>query len=89
MHDDLYQTFPFTTAADALAEVREQFLAGKRLKWTGPDRLHHSISATTPPPSWNFSREGMEHHEDQGRTFWDVYTMVAFQLGFHNGVLRR
>lgn len=58
------------------------------LVWTGPDRLHFHVAAGSPPPSWHFSEEGMAHHADQGRHFWDVYALVAFQIGFHNGVVR-
>ena len=83
-----YETFDLDVATAALDEVRRQFLAGEPMVWTGPDRLHSSISATSHSPSWNFSAEGMEAHADQNRDFWDVYNMVAFQLGYHNGVVR-
>jgi hypothetical protein len=44
--------------------------------------------ATNFPPSWNFSEEGMEYHAEQGRGFWDVYTLVTFQIGYSNGAVR-
>jgi hypothetical protein len=84
-----YKSFPFMTAADALAEIRRQHLAGEPLVWKGPDRLHYSIAATCPEPSHMFSPEGLAGSEEQGQDFWDVYTMIAFQLGYHNGVLSR
>lgn len=83
-----YESFTFSTAADALAEIRRQHLAGEPLVWTGPDRLHHSVSATSPEPSWLFSDEGMTYMAERDHDFWDVYTMVAFHLGFHSGTLK-
>lgn len=88
-----YKSFDFEKVADALKAVREQYVAGadpfnNELVWTGPDRLHFHIAAITPEPAWHFSAEGMADHAENGRDFWDVYTMVAFQIGFHNGVVR-
>lgn len=83
-----YDAHPLEDVAVALKQVREQHLAGQTLVWTGPNRLHHAVAATSPEPSWHFSPEGLAYHADQDRDFWDVYTMVAFQLGFHNGTVR-
>ena len=83
-----YEMHSFEEVAEALAEIRRQHEAGEPLVWTGPDRLHYSVAATCPEPSWHFSEEGMAYHADQDRDFWDVYTMIAFQIGFHNGYLR-
>lgn len=88
-----YKSFNFAEVADALKAVREQYVAGadpfnNELVWTGPERLHFHVATTDAPPAWHFSADGMAHHADQGRDFWDVYTMVAFQIGFHNGVVR-
>lgn len=81
-----YKALEFEVVAHALEEIRDQYITGQPLVWTGPDQLHFHVSATSPPPSWQFSEEGLASHREQGRGFWDVYTMVAFQLGFHNGV---
>jgi len=83
-----YESFDFTTAADALKEIRRQYKAHEVLVWNGPDHLHHVVSATNPPPSWYFSDEGLAAMAEQGYGFWDVYTMIAFQLGYHAGTLR-
>lgn len=88
-----YESFDFEKVAQALRAVREQYVAGadpfnNELVWTGPERLHFHVATTNPPPEWHFSAEGMADHADQGRDFWDVYTMVTFQIGFHNGVVR-
>lgn len=83
-----YESHSFDDVAKALKKIRKQHKKGKPLVWTGPDRLHHAIAATSPEPSWYFSDEGMEYMRDQGHGFWDVYTMVAFQVGFHNGTVR-
>lgn len=83
-----YEATDYDTVADALKKIREQYLAGGGLTWTGPDSLHFSISTGSSGPSWHFSPEGLEYHEERGRDFWDVYSMVAFQMGFHNGVVR-
>lgn len=83
-----YKTFPFEECSNALADIRRQHENGdETLIWTGPDRLHHSVAATCPPPSELLSPEGLEYDEERGRDFWDVYTMVAFHLGFHNGAV--
>lgn len=83
-----YESHSFEDVAEALKKVREQHKNGEPLVWTGPDRLHHSIAATSPEPSWFFSDDGMEYMRERGHDFWDVYTQVAFQLGFHNGTVR-
>lgn len=83
-----YEAFDFTTAADALREIRRQYKNHEPLVWNGPDRLHCVVSATNPPPSWYFSDEGMAHLAEEGFGFWDVYTMIAFQLGYHAGNLK-
>lgn len=84
-----HESFSFEDIAEALADIRQQHLTGKYpLQWNGPDRLHHAVAATSPEPSWQFSPEGLANHRDQGRGFWEVYTLVAFQLGFHNGTVR-
>ena len=83
-----YQPNDYEEVAKALKKIRKQRRKGKSLKWTGPNELHHSISATCPEPSWYFSPEGMEWLKEHGHGFWDVYTQVAFHLGFHNGYLR-
>lgn len=83
-----YEAFDYTEVEAALKEVRRQYEAGEPTAWKGPDRLHFRVLATNPPPSWHFSAEGLSSHWEQGRDFWDVYTLVAFQLGFHNGVVR-
>jgi len=82
-----YTEFNFEDVAKALKKVRKQYLKGKPLVWTGPDVLHFTIAATSMPPSWYFSEEGMEYAKENGRDFWDVYTQVAFQIGYHNGVV--
>lgn len=82
-----YKIFNFGEVAAALKKVRDQYLAGEPLVWTGPERLHYKIGATDSPPEWHFSPEGLEHHDDQGRDFWDVYTQVTFQIGAHNGIM--
>lgn len=84
----VYKSFDFPTAAEALAEIRRQYEAGEPLVWTGPDHLHHVISAGCPEPSACFSPEGLAYDAERGRDFWDVYTMIAFQLGYHAGTLR-
>lgn len=84
---DRYPVLVFDDVATALDNVRNQYLNSQPLVWTGPDKLHPSISATNFPPSWHFSEEGMASHADRDRDFWDVYTLVAFQLGFHNGTV--
>lgn len=83
-----FRIFPVSEINDALNDIRNKFLTGKELVWTGPDDLHYSISAGSPKPSWHFSEEGMESHEEQGRGFWDVYNMIAVQLGLHNGIVK-
>jgi hypothetical protein len=80
--------YTYEQVGDALKKIRKQFLKGtKVLKWTGPDKLDSSVSATMSPPSWHFSPEGLEYHKERGRDFWDVYANVAFVLGYHSGVL--
>jgi hypothetical protein len=84
-----YETQSFPEVAEALKDIREQYFAGAdELVWHGMDRLHHSISATAMPPSWHFSKQGLADHLAEGRGFWDVYGMVAFQLGYHNCIVR-
>lgn len=88
-----YEIFDFSEVARALREIRTQYMAGANpfndeLSWTGPERLHFHVAATSPEPAWHFSAEGMLSHADQGHDFWDVYTMVTLQIGFHNGVVR-
>lgn len=83
-----YEQYNADDVLDALQVVRKQYLAGEPLTWTGPDRLHFSVSAVSPEPSWHFSPEGLEYHAEQDRDFWDVWAIVAFQIGFHNGAVR-
>jgi hypothetical protein len=83
-----YETQDFPEVADALFIVRTQYERGDALTWRGIDHLHCSISAVSPPPSWYFSPEGLEYMADRGHDFWDVYAQVAFQIGYHNGVMR-
>lgn len=84
-----FEVFDFSEVADALKAVREQHLTDPdaEIVWAGPQRLHYKIGATSGHPGWHFSPEGLEHHADQGHDFWDVYTMVAFQIGVHNGIM--
>lgn len=82
-----YETQDFPENAAALAAIREQHKRGEPLVWTGIDHLHHSISATSPEPSWYFSAEGLEYMAERDHTFEDVMTMVTFQLGYHHGVM--
>jgi len=78
----------YSDLADALKKIRNQYLAGEPLTWTGPTSLHHSISATCPGPDWYFSKEGQAYEADRGRDFWDTYTLVSFHLGFHQGTVQ-
>lgn len=68
-----------------LAHLRLQ--AGDPVEWDGPNKLHNSISAVSPPPSWHLSKEGLEYHGEQGRDEIEALLLVAFQLGVHNGVI--
>ncbi len=83
-----YEIYPFEETMDALFEIKRQHEAGEELKWTGPDRLHHSVSAGNPEPSWTFSPEGLAYHEDHGRNFEQVWAMIVFQIGLSNGAVR-
>lgn len=83
-----YESFSYEDVDAALKKIRVQWIEGQPLVWTGPDALHSSVLATNGPPSWHFSEEGMQYHAEQGRSFWDVYTLVAFQIGFSNGAVR-
>ena len=82
-----YESFDFSEVAAALREIRVQYWAGVPLIWSGPENLHYRIGATNSTPEWHFSEEGLAHHADQGRDFWDVYTQVTFQIGAHNGIM--
>lgn len=57
--------------------------------WDGPDDLHHSISATSPAPSWHLSEEGLEYHKERGRNRTDIIFYVMFMLGFHQGAVQQ
>lgn len=83
-----FEIFVFDNIADALCDIRTQFLSGNdTLVWRGPDELHYAVSAGSPSPSEQFSKEGLEYHKERGRDFWDVYTLIAFQFGIHNGTV--
>ena len=82
-----YPLHNYSDLADALKLIRKQYLAGEPLVWTGPTDLHHSVSATSPGPDWQFSPEGLAYHAERDRDFWDVYTQVSFHLGFHQGAV--
>lgn len=86
-----YKLYTFEEIADALADIRKQHeeKGPKDLIWNGPDHLHHSVSATSPPPSSAFSNDGLAYHAERDRDFWEVYTMVAIQLGIHQGAMIR
>lgn len=86
MFENNTKVFVYDDIATALKKVRKQIINHeKKLKWTGPDELHTSLSATSPEPSWHFSTEGLGYHRERGRDRWDVYTLICFQLGYHNG----
>lgn len=82
------QEYNFVEVSDALREIREQYIAGEPLVWRGPDNLHSVVAAVAMPPSWHFSEEGQKHALDNDLDFWDIYTMVAFQIGYSNGTVR-
>lgn len=84
-----YEVYNFSEVAEALQSVRRQHHVGKPLTWTGPDKIHYSITAGVPEPSWHFSPDGLEHSREQGRNFWDNFIQVAFMFGWHNGVVKR
>lgn len=86
-----YKLYDFEAIADALTDIRRQFekQGAKDLVWRGPDRLHHCISAASPPPSSAFSNDGLAYSAERGRGFWDVYSEVAIQLGIHQGAVMR
>lgn len=70
-----------------LKDIRDQYESQNGpLVWRGSDDLDSSILCCCPPPTEQFNEEGLEYHAERDRDFWDVYTLVAFQLGFHNGV---
>ena len=85
-----YELYSYEELSDALSDMREQIKAGASpLVWKGPDRLHYSLLATNFCPSEAFSPEKLEYEADQGRDVWDVYTHVAFMLGWHQAVVQR
>jgi hypothetical protein len=84
-----YETYSCEEVGNAWQALRKQIERGEEpLVWTGPDRLHFHIAAGSPPPSHYLTPEGREHDGDQGRDIWDTLFLIAFQIGFHNGVMR-
>lgn len=81
----------FEDAAKALRDVLNQWLNdpdAHSYDWAGPNDLHSVIVASDFSPGWHFSEDGLAYHRREGRDFLDIYTQVAFQLGFHDGYLR-
>lgn len=83
-----YETYSCEDVGSAWQALRKQVERGEPLTWTGPDRLHHSIAAGSPPPSEYLTDEGLEYDAERGRDIWDTLFLIAFQIGFHNGVMR-
>lgn len=82
-----YETYPCEEVGKAWQELRRHVENGGPLTWTGPDRLHHSIAATSPPPSHYLTKKGRKYDKEQGRDIWDTLFLIAFQVGFHNGAV--
>lgn len=80
--------YSFAEVMSALRDLRRQYEDGKPLVWNGPDELHYSVAATSMPPSWHFTDEGLDNTLENDLDFWDVYTMIAFQIGYSNGMVR-
>lgn len=69
MFENNTKVFVYDDIATALKKVRKQIINHeKKLKWTGPDELHTSLSATSPEPSWHFSTEGLGYHNGAAST---------------------
>jgi hypothetical protein len=82
-----YEMYSAEEVGKAWQKLRKQVQKGKPLTWTGPDRLHHRIAAGSPPPSHYLKRKWRKADKEQGRNIWDTLFIIAFQIGFHNGVL--
>lgn len=64
-----------------LVHIRNQYLSGSTLHWSGPK----TIPGIDTDLDVVFSPEGLAWHAERGRNFWDVYTMVAIQIGIAQG----
>ncbi len=83
-----YKLYSLEDLANALDDIRQQIVAEEEsLVWRGPDEIHSAISASSGAPSWHFSKAGIEYHAENGRGIWDIYNMVAIQLGIHQGLM--
>lgn len=85
-----YKKYDFEELTTPLRDMFEQIMAWNKednepLEWTGPNELHHTITATSFSPKEHF--EQIKYHEERGRDAWDVLLMVAVQLGIHQGVM--
>ncbi len=82
-----YETYSCEEVGKAWQKLRKRIQNGRKLKWTGPDRLHYRIAAGSPPPSHYLTKKNREHDREQGRDIWDMLFLIAFQIGFHNGIV--
>ena len=72
---------------NAMRDIRRQRRKKQPLVWTGPDKFHSAIAATSSPPSWQFSEEGLEYHKERGRSFEDICTLVTFHFAYHQATV--
>jgi hypothetical protein len=89
-----YKEYNFEDFSKPLRKILNEILIARRkrkrvrgLKWTGPDNIHHCITASAPPPSEAFSDDWLDYHRERGRDPLDVFIMVAIQLGIHQGTV--